>query len=672
MNKIDYAKALNGEQLSVVENGDGYCLVLAGAGSGKTRTLVYRVAYLLEKGVAPEELMLVTFTNKASKEMLSRIEQILGEKPKGLWGGTFHHLGNRLLRQYGSVLGYSPNFTILDQDDSRQLVKAVLGEMNIKPDKYFPKPDLIGDIISFAYNSQKTIEDVMLDRYRYLSPDIISTIQAINQQYQNKKKTLGLMDFDDLLTNWYLLLRHPQAGESISRRFKHILVDEYQDTNKIQGSVVTMLARINKNLLVVGDDAQSIYSFRAATVSNILEFPKLFPDSKTFKLETNYRSTPEILSLANESIGHNPEQFPKSLQSVKTSSIKPILVPVSDNYQQAEFVVGKVLELREQGLSLNDMAILSRSSYQNIELELEINKRQIPYEVRGGVRFFEQAHIKDILAHLRIFVNPLDEISWKRIFGLQAGIGPTTANRIWQSISGFSGDMNTILASMKEMVLPGRADGGFKSLLRVLQETMLAQTTPEKIRKILRGSYEEHLKSTYENAEDRIQDLNSLADFASGYKSLEDFLADSVLTEGFKGERFGAYKEGPDETLVISTIHQAKGLEWKVIFITGLVEGQFPHYRVYERPDELSEERRLFYVAVTRAQEQLYLVYPLMGRGGGFGDKINRPSTFVSELQENLFDRWQVANDPSAGIIMNKSFNGDDFWLDPDKKVIEY
>ncbi|MBI3627063.1 UvrD-helicase domain-containing protein, partial [Candidatus Uhrbacteria bacterium] len=504
MPTIDYAKELNGEQLKVVQEGDGFALVLAGAGSGKTRTLVYRVAYLLEHGVDPSRVLLVTFTNKASKEMLHRIDSILGGRTKGLWGGTFHHLGNRLLRMNSAVIGYPPNFTILDSDDSQQLVKSVLGDLNIKPDKYFPKPDLIRDIISFAYNSQKPIDEVILDRYRQLSPDIISTLQTINQQYQSKKRQLGMMDFDDLLTNWYLLLHHPDHGPRIAGQFQYVLVDEYQDTNKIQGSIVTLLAGVNKNLLVVGDDAQSIYSFRAATVSNILDFPKQFSGAKVFKLETNYRSTPEILDLANASIGNNSEQFAKALKSVKGSLMRPILMPVRDNYQQAEFVVDRILELRQQGYSLNDMAILSRSTYQNIELELEINKRQIHYEVRGGLRFFEQAHIKDVVAFLRVMANPLDELAWKRILGLQTGIGPTIASRVWQTIAGLSGTVDQVVSALREMVLPGRADDGLKGMLAQLTRIIVAGTASAKITAVLSGPYQQHLKATYENASDRI------------------------------------------------------------------------------------------------------------------------------------------------------------------------
>lgn len=677
---IDYEKELNAEQLKVVREGDGHCLVLAGAGSGKTRTLVYRVAYLLENGVPADQIMLLTFTNKASREMLSRIDSILGGAGKGLWGGTFHSLGNRLLRKNAHLIGYTPNFTILDSDDSQQLVKSVLADLNIKPDKYFPKADLIRDIISFAYNSQKPIDEVLQDRYRQIAPELTPTIQTINQNYQTKKHQLGLMDFDDLLTNWYLLMRNPEHGSRISGQYKYVLVDEYQDTNKIQGSVVSLIAQAHKNLLVVGDDAQSIYSFRAATVSNILDFPKQYAGAKVFKLETNYRSTPDILALANASIGNNPEQFTKDLKSVKSGLVKPVLMPVRDNYQQAEFVLERILELRQQGYSLNDMAILSRSTYQNIELELEINKRRIPYEVRGGMRFFEQAHIKDVLAHLRIFANPLDELSWKRVLGLQAGIGPTTAGKIWQTIAGLSGTLDHVVQALKEMVLPGRADDGFKNLLNQLTRIALAPTTSAKILSVLNG-YEAHLKSSYENFQDRIEDLQSLANFAASYKTLEDFLSESALTEGFKGERAG----GPvatdlGETLVLSTIHQAKGLEWKVVFVTGLAEGQFPHYRVYERPQELSEERRLFYVAVTRAQDELYLVYPVMSNGGNMGPKINRPSTFISELDEELFERRMAYEDPSASVILERGFRasvgaGDGGYSradDPDSRVIRY
>src|SRR4030042_4832889 len=438
--KIDYQAELNKEQLDVVINGEGSCLVLAGAGSGKTRTLVYRVAYLVEKGIDPKNILLVTFTNKAAKEMLNRVEVLLKCQPKGLWGGTFHHIGNMILRRYAKVLGYESNFNILDQEDSKTLLKAVMGELNLNyKDKYFPKPDVIQAIISFSSNSQKPIEQVVQDKYSYLDPKLIPVIEMVNKEYQEKKFKTNVMDFDDLLTNWLNLLQKDKTvKEKLASQFKYILVDEYQDTNKIQSEIIYELASVHKNVLVVGDDCQSIYSFRAADINNILSFPDRLKGTKIFKLETNYRSSPEILKLANQSIINNLNQYQKALHSLRDKMARPALVSLQDEKQQAEFVCQRILELQEEGGTLNDIAILFRSSFQVMEMELALNKKSIPYQMRGGIRFFEQAHIKDVVSYLKVFNNHHDELSWKRLLLLYEGIGLINADKIWREIDQIS------------------------------------------------------------------------------------------------------------------------------------------------------------------------------------------------------------------------------------------
>jgi DNA helicase II / ATP-dependent DNA helicase PcrA len=660
--KIDYQAELNKEQLDAVLHGDGPCLVLAGAGSGKTRTLVYRVAYLIEKGIDPRNILLVTFTNKASREMLNRVEVLLKCQPKGLWGGTFHHIGNAILRHYAKYLVYDSKFNILDSEDSKTMLKAVMGEMGLNyKEKYFPKPDVIHSVISFCANSQKSVREVFEIKYRYLNEQLIPIIENIATEYAKKKMSSNTMDFDDLLTNWLKLLQaHPDVKTKLASQFKYILVDEYQDTNKIQSEIVYELASVHNNVLVVGDDCQSIYSFRAADISNILSFPERMPGTKIYKLETNYRSSPEILALANKCIGNNLNQYQKALHSLREQMTRPALVSVQDDKQQAEFVCQRILELQEEGGSLNDIAILFRSSFQVMEMELALNKKSIPYQMRGGIRFFEQAHIKDVIAYLKVYNNLHDELSWKRILLLYEGIGMVNASKIWQEISQVA-DIKRAISILPNLTFSEKVSRSLekiKDLFEILikQEKDFIATA---IRQVIKSDYEAYVKNNYDNAKDRLEDLMQLSNFALSYSKLEDFLADVSLSEGFRGEQIEGYQEGSDESIVLSTIHQAKGLEWKHVFVIGLVEGQFPHYKVNDHPEELEEERRLFYVAVTRAKDELYLTYPIFSFSFTTGQNINKRSTFISELDDSLFDVWQVGES-------NDNDNNNDNYEDDD------
>ncbi|MFA4871849.1 MAG: ATP-dependent helicase [Patescibacteria group bacterium] len=639
---IDYKKELNEEQYRVVTQGDGPCLVLAGAGSGKTRALVYRVAYLLEKGVKPNRILLATFTNKAAKEMLNRIEVLLKSQPRGLWGGTFHHLGNRLLRMYGKHIGLEPNFNILDEEDSKTIVKSCYGSVAVPDDKYFPKADVIRKIISLGANLARPVAEIIEDRFSYLDKNYISLIEGIAENYQAKKKSANSLDYDDLLLEWNrLLLASAEIREKLATQFQYILVDEYQDTNHIQGEIINHLAGREQNVLVVGDDSQSIYSFRGAEVRNILTFPEDFPNCKTFRLETNYRSTPEILNLANESIRNNENQFEKKLKTDKSSGAKPVLAALADGDQQADFICQRILDLQEEeGSGLNNIAVLFRAHYQSLELEMELNKRNIPYIMRGGLRFFEQAHIKDIIAYLKILNNIHNEISWQRLLQLQSGIGSANAQKIWQKIAE--------LPSLKEVInypfaefIASKVFSGWLGVKNDLEKLAAIDVNDiaALIESVLHSSYNNYLKNNYENYQDRIDDLEQLVIFAGAYDSREKFLADVALSEGFHGETIAGYEDGANEAITLSTIHQAKGLEWKAVFVIGLVDGQFPHAKVFEKPAEMEEERRLFYVATTRAQDQLYLTYPLFGLGGG---QINQLSQFIKELPEDVYEEWRV------------------------------
>lgn len=678
--KIDYAAELNKEQLEVVQNGDGPCLVLAGAGSGKTRTLVYRVAYLLEKGVPSDRILLVTFTNKAAREMLDRVEQLVGRPPKGLCGGTFHSVANLILRKNAKVLGYTSSFGILDSDDQKKLIAQVFKDLNIPKESYIPKKKVIHSIISFAKNSQKSIREVVEQKYAYLLPEVIPIIERISDAYEAKKKASNVMDFDDLLSNWLVLLQqYPNVSAKLCEKFEYVLVDEFQDTNVVQAKLVHHLAEPQRNLLVVGDDAQSIYSFRAAIVENILSFQKIYPEASIHKLEVNYRSTPEILKLANASIRNNQFQYEKNLRSLvdqsKSRSAKntrPVLIPARDSQQQAEVICQRVLELRDEGKTLDDMAVLFRSSYQIIELELELNRRGIPYVVRGGLRFFEQAHIKDVLAYISLLHNPRDEISWRRVLGLYEGVGPATATKAWKKMK-TTGTLSEMLSKLTETNVRGKAFTSFGRIQRVFFKLLEIKEDKigEMIHAVLEAGYQFVLEKTYDDARDRLEDLHQLAIFSGNYKTLAEFLSEASLSEGFRGERAAAQKDEHEEKLVLTTIHQAKGLEWDVVFAMGLAEGQFPHYKTLEKPKEMEEERRLFYVTVTRPRQLLYLLYPIMSRSYATGDKINRPSLFIREVDEDLFETWNVAEESFSPVVSLKSTSDDsteyvDEWSDND------
>lgn len=651
--KIDYAKELNAEQLAVVKHADGPCLVLAGAGSGKTRTLVYRVAWLLEHGVSPQNILLVTFTNKASREMLERVRILLKQEPKGLWGGTFHHIGNRILRKYITKLGYTSNFAILDAADSKELASSAMRAIPFDTkQKMFPKSATVHSILSFAANAQKPIGEVVVrfwSKYELYIPQF----EAIQKIYQDKKKNSNALDYDDLLVLWLQLLqKEPVIKQQLATQFKYILVDEYQDTNYLQASIVHELASVHGNVLVVGDDAQSIYSFRAADINNILDFPKRYKNAQTFKLETNYRSTQDILSLANESIKYNTKTFKKELRHVREGiRVKPGIVPLPDGGTQATFLIQRILESRDEGIDLRDMAVLFRAAHLTLELEVELARHNIPYVKRGGLKYFEQAHIKDLVAYLKIVINPKDEISWMRILKLYDGVGEKSAEKVWEAIAQV-GDRYLDLLRDEDFILSlsTKVRHSIQKLTKLFVscKSLTAQSDVEQlgevIKKIVAGGYRDIVRDKYDDADERLQDLAQLAEFAKGFGTVEQFLSDVALSEGYRSERYGVgEEEEDDDILVLSTIHQAKGLEWNTVFVIGLVEGQFPHSRSLNRLEDLEEERRLFYVAVTRAKDELYLLYTQTSfYGSGMGRTLVGPSRFLTELPDRVYEPWEI------------------------------
>jgi DNA helicase-2/ATP-dependent DNA helicase PcrA len=644
---IDFKNALNEQQYKIVTEADGPSLVLAGAGSGKTRTLIYRLAYLLEKGVHPANILLMTFTNKAAREMRERTSQILQYEPRGLWSGTFHHIGNRTLRMYADRIGYGRDFGIIDQEDSRKLIKNCMKKMKKElAEEKFPKASVVQSIISFAVNTKKTIKKVLEEKYPYFLK-YADHIARIKKEYDARKLASNNMDYDDLLLKWKELLKKvPEARERFAGQFRYVMVDEYQDTNFLQADIIDILSEKHKNVLVVGDDAQAIYSFRGARVDNILNFPKRYEKAKIFKLETNYRSIPEILELANDSLQNNLNQFEKKLRAVNPALEKPALVEVRDQYMQARFITQRIGELLEEGLSYRDIAVLFRAHYHSAELEMELVKKDIPYVVRGGIRFFEQAHIKDVLAYMRIVSNPLDEVSWLRALMICPGIGPGYAERIYSFFRKTGRDLMAFVRSQDlGSVLPAKARTGygkFAGIMRALTEPGEAPGAGSMVKLVLDKGYELHAHSTYDNAQDRIDDINELAGFSAGYEDLNSFLNDITLREAFSGEGDLLDGRGEGESLVLSTIHQAKGLEWDTVVIIGLCEGQFPNSRAYSSENDLEEERRLFYVAATRAKKRLYMIHPFLRYDFQKGTIPAKRSVFLDELPSEDYEVWQA------------------------------
>lgn len=649
---VDYTQHLNAEQLDVVQNAEGASLVLAGAGSGKTRTLIYRLMELLDRGVAPEEILLVTFTNKAAHEMRNRAEQHLGGHLSGLWCGTFHHVGLRILRTYHKEAGLSQSFGILDEEDSRLLIKASYGVLPFKPTEMrFPQPSVVQRILSMAVNTQTSVDAVIDSKFPYLS-HYADPMRQIGEEYRRRKDAAQSLDFDDLLQRWIdLMAGNTDASRQIKARFRYCMVDEYQDINPLQNRVIEMLSETHGNLVVVGDDAQSIYSFRGADIRSILEFPKRHRDTRVFKLEVNYRSTPEVLELANASIQNNQNQFHKELKSIREGAGKPQLVRVRDTRDQASFIAQRILEYIDEGMPLNEIAVLFRARYQAAELELELARRKITYVLRGGVRFFEQAHIKDITAYLKIMQNPRDEIAWTRALTLYPGIGPETSKRIHAEYLErlAAGASPECIGEADFPAKPNaRAKTGldqFKKIMKALLSLNAKGQTPDLlIEKILDSGYIRILESRFENAMDRLDDLKELSNFAHTYKSLEDFLADIALRENFRGESFNGQQpaEEKQEQLVLSTIHQAKGLEWNVVFILSLAEGQFPHHQAVGNDAAIEEERRLFYVATTRCRNELFLIHPMIRYDREAGSILSRVSPFIDELPDHVLETTEV------------------------------
>ncbi len=578
--------------------------------------------------------------------MLRRVEDLTGVPPSHIVGGTFHHIGHLFLRKYADLLGYSRDFTIMDEQDARQLMKVVRKEAPVDfTQKLFPSARLLHKMHSLAVNTGLSLDELMVYRFPQFAR-FIDEIGRVITVYIERKLKRNLMDFDDLLTCFLrVLTEHPEAAQAISGRFQHVLVDEYQDTNLVQAQTIKALSTEHGRVFVVGDDAQSIYSFRGASFENIRNFSDDYPDAKVFKLETNYRSSPQILKLANEIMREVPEEFRKLLRAVRPPDEQPKVLVCRDVEEQARFVAEQTLTLREEGVPLPEIGVLYRNHRNSLELELTFNRYGIPYEIRGGLRFMEQAHVKDVVSFLSVLANPHDEVGFSRVLEMCEQVGTKTVARVFNKIM----PTENPLKEFTESGAPALARGaGRKSLqavadlFRKLDTQRENQANPSALVSIVIADfYDSYLQRNYENYQERREDLEQLAIYSQKYRSLASFLSEVALNQGFKVADAVAAEADEEGRVSLSTIHQAKGLEWRTVFVTHLVEGNLPHRMCQEEPAQLEEERRLFYVAATRAKDHLYLCYPQTNTGEDYLS-FNRPSRYLHELSHEVYEQFCV------------------------------
>ena len=622
---------LNPQQREAATAGDGPILVIAGAGTGKTRTLAYRVAFLLNKGVEPERILLLTFTRRAAQEMLNRADSVTrniaeqrtntpsrGLQParsadlnhaRRVWGGTFHATANRLLRVYGDAIGLGSNFNIVDSGDAADLINIVRQEQGLtSKEKRFPRKATCLAIYSRCVNSGDSLTDVLEGHYPWCG-DFEDELKALFAGYVDAKQTRGVLDYDDLLLFWNELLESKTLGPKVGARFEHILVDEYQDTNRVQADILRAMHRHCPNVMVVGDDAQSIYSFRGAEIENILNFPDQFPGTHRITLEQNYRSVQPILDATNAVMAGAARQYTKELWSNRRADSKPTLIICRDEDDQTRTIIDRVLDHYEEGIPLQRQAVLFRAGHNADQLEVELTRRNIPYVKYGGLKFLEAAHIKDIMAFLRILENPQDQLAWSRSLNLLDGVGPKTAAAAYQHLRAAGFNPHAIatfspptagrasFAAFASLVVEMTGDGGSGSVSDQLQ----------RIRKL----YDPMVAATYQPAEPRLRDLDQLEHIAQRYQSRRAFLDDLVLDPPTSTGDFAGPPMRDEDWLVLSTIHSAKGCEWDVVYVIHAADGVIPSDMATGRDGEIDEERRLFYVALTRARDRLYVSAPL-------------------------------------------------------------
>ena len=647
---IDFRAQLNDEQFAAVTAPPGPLLVLAGAGSGKTRTLTYRVAYLLSQGVRAHEILLLTFTNKAAKEMLHRVHELTGVEPGRFWGGTFHSLGNRALRIYGDAIGLTRSFTILDADESETLLKhAVESEDKLFfKDKVNPRPGPLFSVFSLARNTQLSLADTVAKNFPQYG-DIQHRFGAFSAAYEKKKREQKVVDYDDLLELWLkLLTTAPEVAAHFASRFRHVLVDEYQDTNTLQAQIVDRLAPHHR-IMAVGDDAQCIYSWRGANFENIMSFPERHEGTVVHHIETNYRSTPEVLALANGVLACQPKgrHFDKNLRAARKHGQKPYVMQCMDDREQAEFILKRIASLiRDDGVSANEIAILYRSHFLALEMQLALSRAGIPYTITSGVKFFERQHVRDLIALVSFVYNPSNTLAWQRFVILLPKVGEKGAQKIYAAALDHARLLQKNFLDVlddddvKSAVAKDARDDwpNFCASLRQVAEAMDTGRPADAVQIAIDGWYGDYMKGAYADYLDRLDELKGLVGFASQFTEMQEFLTQISLLNGETSDK----QVDPDaEAIKLTTIHQAKGLEYDVVFLIGAADGQFPTRRSIESGD-VEEERRLFYVAVTRAKNELYISYPRVATRAGPGGMMLTPSRFLQELPANLYEELRI------------------------------
>ncbi len=627
---------LNPEQCAAVTAGDGPLLVLAAAGTGKTRTLTYRVAYLMEQGVAANEILLLTFTNRAAREMLERAAQLVGPAIASMWSGTFHHVCHRILRHHADKLGYTRSFVILDRDDALSLLGKCL-KATVADTKHFPKKEVLASILGKVANTQGDLREAV-EQYDFDDPVDPEQVLAIAEKYVAAKREANAMDFDDLLVLTLQLFReYPEVLAYYATRFRYVLVDEYQDTNVVQSQLIEALASHHRNLMAVGDDFQCIYSWRGADFRNIMEFPKRWPDCTIVKLERNYRSVPEVLATANKCISGNPEQFQKTLKATRPAAQrKPLVAFLRDAGEQSQMVLRHIQRALASGYEPDQIAVLYRSHFHVMELELALRRQQINYVLTSGQGVFESIHAKDVIAFLRLCSGSVDLFAFTRMMGLLQGVGPKTAEKIWDKMGGsYDSSMETQRLKLITL-LPKKAVDDWRMIDAIIaryHKEGLETNGNKAVTLFLEGWYHSYLQRSFDNADDRAQDIAALAAQFKRGQSVAEFLCDVALLTNVDAESAQAMSDTPG--IHLSTVHQAKGLEWRVVIILWCNEEMFPSGKALREGND-AEERRLFYVAITRAQDELLLCVPssryLPGNGGTM---YLSPSRFIKEIAPN-------------------------------------
>jgi DNA helicase-2/ATP-dependent DNA helicase PcrA len=643
-----WKQSLNPAQLEAVTAGDGPLLVIAGAGTGKTCTLACRVAYLIEQGVAPERILLLTFSRRAARDMLSRAGRLVDRNATGkVWGGTFHATANRLLRLHGRALGLAPDFTVLDQADMADLMDLIRGEQHPARERHerrFPKKDTLVAIYSRMVNAGEGLKSVLDRAFPWCAEDV-DGIRGIVAEYTRRKRSQNVLDYDDLLLYWQALGATP-AGQTAARQFDHVLVDEYQDTNPLQADILRALRAENRNLMVVGDDAQAIYAFRAASVRNILDFPEHFPGSRKITLEQNYRSTRPILDVSNAVIALARERFPKDLWPVRSGGARPVLLTCSDETEQSASVCDRILEHREQGVPLRRQAVLFRSGHHSDVLELELTRRNVPFVKYGGLKFLESAHIKDVLAVLRLLENPRDEVSWFRVLQLLPGVGPTAARSLMRALGvrAAGSDPLQVLVDAPPPV-PEAAQEAFGHFRETIADCRAEGATLPPAAEIgrIRRFCEPLFEQRYSSPGVRLQDIEQLEQVAGAHTTRGRFLSELALDPPTSTSDLAGPPRLDEDYLILSTVHSAKGGEWDVVHVIHAADGMIPSDMATGDKDEIEEERRLFYVALTRARDNLYVYFALRfyrrPRGLDDAHHFAQLTRFLPEPVQTLFER---------------------------------